>query len=72
MSFRKWTIICPSIRFQFKKFQGILLTDTTAGINTSTHKPAIWVDYKDSMDAIEQYQLIANGMQFYSQNFDIE
>jgi hypothetical protein len=33
---------------------------------------AVWVGYKDSMDSIAQYQIIANGVSIYSQSNAIE
>jgi hypothetical protein len=42
--------------------------NTGNNANAPLHKRAIWVGYKDSMDAIEQNQLIANVQQFYTQN----
>ena len=30
--------------------------------------PAVWIGFKDSMDAISAYQIIANGRQIYSQD----
>jgi hypothetical protein len=32
----------------------------------------VWVGYKDSMDAIESYQIIVNGQSVYTQNYAIE
>jgi hypothetical protein len=57
------------LELKIAKFVG---ANTANNANTPTHKRAIWVGYKDSMDAIEQYQLIANGQQFYTQNNAIE
>jgi hypothetical protein len=33
---------------------------------------SVWVGYKDSMDAIESYQIIVNGQSIYTQNYAIE
>jgi len=35
-------------------------------------EPGVWVGFKDSMDIVGQYQLVANGQSFYSQTFGIE
>lgn len=32
----------------------------------------VWIGFKDAMDAVEQYQLIANGQTFYTQSNAIE
>jgi hypothetical protein len=32
----------------------------------------IWAGFKDSMDAIEKYEIVANGITKYTQNFSIE
>lgn len=34
--------------------------------------PSYWIGFKDAMDSIEQYQLIANGTSFYTQSNAIE
>ena len=34
--------------------------------------PLVWIGFKDAMDAIEQYQLVANGQSFYTQSNAIE
>ena len=35
-------------------------------------EPGVWLGFKDSMDIVGQYQLVANGQAFYSQSFAIE
>ncbi len=37
-----------------------------------TKKPGFWIGYKDSMDAISQYQIVANGQSIYTQSNAIE
>jgi hypothetical protein len=36
------------------------------------HPRSVWVGYKDSMDAIEPYQIIVNGQSIYTQNYALE
>ena len=41
--------------------------------NLDSHgKPAVWVGYKDAMDCIESYQIVANGQVIYTQPHAIE
>ena len=35
-------------------------------------EPGVWLGFKDAMDIVDQYQLVANGQAFYSQSFAIE
>lgn len=35
-------------------------------------EPGVWLGFKDAMDIVGQYQLVANGQAFYSQSFAIE
>ena len=35
-------------------------------------EPGVWVGFKDAMDIVGQYQLVANGQAFYTQSFAIE
>ena len=44
-------------------------TKPTAGAG---NKPAFWVGFKDAMDAIEAYQIVANGQVIYTQPHAIE
>jgi hypothetical protein len=50
---------------------GSVSADITNAANGG-HNRAIWVGYKDSMDAIESYQIMANGSVIYTQNNAIE
>ena len=36
------------------------------------NKPAVWIGFKDAMDAIEQYQIVSNGQAIYTQPHAIE
>ena len=36
------------------------------------HAPAVWIGFKDAMDAIESYQIVANGQVVYTQPHAIE
>lgn len=50
-------------------------SDTTGAPSISTlgyKQPGIWLGFKDAMDIVGQYQLVANGQAFYSQSFAIE
>lgn len=38
----------------------------------NAQQPMIWVGFKDSMDCISQYQLLANGQAFYTQSNALE
>ena len=49
--------------------------NTSFEAHTSTYGsigPRYWVGFKDSMDAVSQYQLLANGQAFYTQSNAIE
>ena len=53
------------------------LPTTTSGGSTSLStvgfkEPGVWVGFKDAMDIVGQYQLVANGQAFYTQSFAIE
>ena len=52
------------------KFQA---SSTSKVSNLDSHgKPAVWVGYKDAMDCIESYQIVANGQVIYTQPHAIE
>ena len=65
---------------QFKNassyFPALPNTSSTSGapsISTLGYKePGVWLGFKDAMDIVGQYQLVANGQAFYSQSFAIE
>ena len=44
----------------------------TLSSNNCDNPPAIWVGFKDSMEAISQYQIISNGTSVYDQSHSIE
>ena len=45
----------------------------SASISTLGYRePGVWLGFKDSMNIVDQYQLVANGQAFYSQSFAIE
>lgn len=50
--------VCPTIDADSK----------SAGYN----EPGIWVGFKDSFDAVEQYQILANGQSIYTQSNAVE
>ena len=51
----------------------ILPTAADATSNLESHiKPAVWVGFKDAMDCIESYQIVANGQVVYTQPHAIE
>ena len=42
------------------------------GVGSPDHKhrfDALWVGFKDAMDAVEKYEILANGISIYTQNF---
>ena len=47
-------------------------TSATAGGSKGANFPAVWVGFKDSMDAIESYQIVSNGQVVYTQPHAIE
>jgi len=57
-------------------FPALPNTSSSSGapsIGTLGYKePGIWLGFKDAMDIVGQYQLVANGQAFYSQSFAIE
>ena len=53
------------------------LPNTTSNGSTSLStigfkEPGIWVGFKDAMDIVCQYQLVANGQAFYTQSYAVE
>ena len=49
-------------------FPSIAANATTAGFA----EPGYWVGFKDSLDSVEQYQILANGQSIYTQSNAIE
>ncbi len=49
---------------------GAAFTDHTS--SNGTLAPGFWIGFKDSMDAISQYQIVANGQSIYTQSNAIE
>ena len=51
-------------------------TGAAVSYNLGSHEgykePSVWLGFKDAMDIVGQYQLVANGQAFYSQSFAIE
>ena len=46
--------------------------DDLSEVGADDHKHAfntIWVGFKDAMDAVEKYEILANGISIYTQNF---
>lgn len=56
-------------KFTFKLKPGTALsTASGATAQTGINKPAFWIGYKDSMDSVISYQILANGNGIYTQN----
>ena len=43
-----------------------------SGSTIGFKEPGVWVGFKDAMDIVGQYQLVASGQAFYTQSFAIE
>ena len=56
-------------------FPSLPATTSSGSTSLSTigfKEPSIWVGFKDAMDIVCQYQLVANGQAFYTQSFAVE
>ena len=61
------------IEFKMKVGLKISCSDgTTKATAGSGNAPAFWIGFKDAMDAIEAYQIVANGQVIYTQPHAIE
>ena len=50
-----------------------LISGTKTTVNPGhNNPPAVWIGFKDAMDAIESYQIVANGQVVYTQPHAIE
>ena len=58
------------VNFQLSKAIADKLVCAASGDNIEFNK--IWVGFKDARDAIEKYEIVANGQTIYTQNFAIE
>ena len=58
-----------SLKFTTGEGANAVTTDLT---DYGYKQPGVWLGFKDSMDIVGQYQLVANGQAFYSQSFAIE
>ena len=60
-----------TVDFNLKAFTAA--PSTASNAKTAGYSPAgYWVGFKDSMDAVEQYQILANGQSIYTQSNAIE
>lgn len=60
-------------QINFKLSQLLTPVDhSSSGDLTGTDPALYWVGFKDAMDIVEQYQLVANGQAFYTQSNAIE
>ena len=54
------------------KFDGTIATLTSQAKTDGFNSPGYWIGFKDSMDCIEQYQILANGQAVYTQSNAVE
>jgi hypothetical protein len=45
----------------------LIAANTTVPLGTPNR--AVWIGYKDSLDAIESYSIVVNGQSIYTQNY---
>ena len=46
--------------------------ETATDLSANGHKASFWIGFKDAMDCIESYQIVANGQAIYTQSHAIE
>ena len=46
--------------------------ETATDLSANGHQASFWIGYKDAMDCIESYQIVANGQAIYTQSHAIE
>ena len=62
-----------AVKALFPALPTYTISGTTHNIGEKGFKePGVWIGFKDAMDIVDQYQLVANGQAFYSQSFAIE
>ena len=66
----KWS---DADKYTFSATEGGESNATDVNINRSLSNPhMVWIGFKDAMDAIEKYEIMANGISIYTQNNAIE
>ena len=61
-----------TVDFDLGAFYGTLPSIDTTSPSAGFNEPGYWIGFKDSMDSIEQYQILANGQTIYTQSNAIE
>ena len=61
-----------TVDFHLGAFTGTFPSIDSGSTSLGFVIPGYWVGFKDSMDAIEQYQILANGQSIYTQSNAIE